>query len=343
MNKTTPVPITAGTEAREYCFKPLLSEDNNKLVLLWGHTNEDNKSTLRMKQLDSIANSNTEQGIEIYTLKQGEDLMYFEQVESGIYKYVIETPTGCNIVYINNLGEELKSSTVSTDSIPVPISKSPYYQSLLPDCCEFWYNYNQETLTMNDLCFKKVFSIPLVIKTKRGYVYAWLSRDDYLHVNYYDGKTVSELVSCYFPVEYLIGSQIDADLIVIGGYSCEDDTLKLNYYRVPIEMDPKTSIEKIDAQYWRSNDYHGKYFTIAPLRKGFMLLAEGPESPIMIQRFTHLGTWLYPLRRPIKGCGHSWSPVMSGDMLYFEQVKDCQIWACQLNIDEIPEISNMSL
>ena len=85
-----------------------------------------------------------------------------------------------------------------------------------------------------------------------------------------------------------------------------------------------------------------------------MLLADGPsETAIRGQRFTHLGSWLYPMLKFDNSDVPTWSPNMAaksdeGIVVYIKDYTDTdnphsEIWGSWINVGAIPELESLSI
>lgn len=386
------IKMSKSDNPEDYCFKPMLVTDDDRVMLMWGQYEKSTDTfTLRMKHFSSKATyinapesvligtavdiygpatcigyysrTSTNVGLRekhilstlkdddfidnaeeiiICELAKTDELLFVESAGKGLYRYWLETATGYKSVVIDDQGKIGGDHTFENNDLPVKSITNVKPVHVKKDTVDprVTYNYNTKTVTIINNRVEheidNVFTIPLTIKVQNGLIISWLTCTDKLIVEYYNAEsnTFSSFPNQSFAVEYLIGAQVDDDLIVIGGYSKSEEVLKLNYYRFREE-----GIEKVDAHFWRSEDYKGKYFDIAPLNKGFMLISEGPKDPVMVQRFTHLGTWLYPLKA-IDDMP-SYSPTMNGQ--YITYLRDGQVWLRKIYVDKIPEIASLEL
>jgi len=330
-----PFLISERQDSDEWCFKPLIAKNNNKTIVTWCYRS-DKGSFLMMKSMENASNPE----ITTTRLEEDDEPMFLHFNTDTTFTICIETKNGYKYLNVNEIGEILSMQEYIGSDIPI----LPQYQisTTVLSNYEFLYNYKLETcrLLKDNECiftFKNVSSIPVIIYINNGFLVSYLNRNSQQFVNYYSIGT-SENISLAIEeliVEYLVGCQIDSTTCVLGGYSIKENTLKLNYYRIT-----DNTLLKIDSYYWRSTDNKIHGLSLSPLNKGFLLLSESVGQPIKIQRFTHLGTWLYP-PRSFDNSLDSWGATISNDFICY--LKDGEVWGHTLITSDIPEIDHLRL
>lgn len=338
----------------DYCFNPLTCPTDNGHLVVWGY-GVDTEPTLWGSV---FVNKKLIKKVEIGLLKQTDNILYFRKFSNELYVVAIETINGTNLYFFNENIE-----TVITQQL----SKKFYYELLHlyqkdNDIYLFNYDYNEQTLYLsvvkNDKiwdeaqiiqCYTNVCSLPTIQIFTNKFVIGWINDDDTLKIissNLTIDLLPAELEMDNYNVDYLCSAKADKDLIVFGGYNNESNKFRLDFYRIT-----DSSFTFICSKYRKSDEYTNLSFSLESLHKGFVILADGPKNKgVYIQRFTHIGSWLYPLMNVCKSNEECWSPSLSENInstliVYVKHYDEgfsniCGRW---IETGPIPELDNLSL
>lgn len=205
------------------------------------------------------------------------------------------------------------------------------------------YTFEQVNKTVNldgECIIDYAYECPEMIHTATGNtVLYWLDSEDSLHI-YCNDYT---LTIDNFNVKYLVGCSVDKvdGTFVIAGL-VDRSTLRMEFFSI---TDDKT-VNFVCSRFYKSQELaECSEITLYSLTtKGFMLVAsDTTDSIVMCQRFTHLGSWLYPLVTVDNN--YSWNPtVASNDSeCMITYLNDDTVVASFIKIDNIPELDNLHI
>lgn len=343
---TDSFPISAN--AGECCFNPLVCSTPQGHIVVWG-CGGDTSNALYARIVTKNASYDP---VKIGSITNTDHLLFLRNYEKA-YILAVEGSTGTTVYFLDD-----NASVMSTHN---------YRNSdVLVHCCPelgtdntilFTFSYKHHNLYITSVpnsdwnengtvhsTFKNVWDLPQVFTNGSRFTAGWLNGKHELQVinsNITEKQGQVTTLSPY-EIDYIMSTTVDNDTVVYGGYNNATSELRLDFFST---IDGK----HMCSRFWKSKEYKGLCFTMEPLNNGFMLLGEGEnETTIFGQRFTHLGSWLYPLRDLFESEEPSWSPALSrGDRTLLVYVKEfkafSEVWGTWLNVGEIPELNDLSL
>ena len=328
----------------DYCYSPLVCATDQGHLVVWAYGVESkNGSTLWVRTFRG--KETTMAAVEVSTLADNDHILFLRRFNKDLYLLAVETTNGTNmyfldenaVVHDNQLyknmdtlihchesGEHIVLFTYNNDKSVLNIGTVQFPQ-------EDW----SKDYTLHDT-FADVYGIPQVFTKGDQYIAGWLTRTDKLYVVANGHMTTLKS----YDVDYLMAAEVDKDTIVYSGYDSQNQTLRLDFFRF--------DGTHICSRYWKSTEYKGLYPNLVTLNRGFMLLADAPDHSVCGQRFTHLGSWLYPMHE-LTPNEQTWSPVLARGaehtlLVYIRDYTDhSQVWGKWLDVGEIPELDNLSL
>jgi hypothetical protein len=202
------------------------------------------------------------------------------------------------------------------------------------------HQYNEDNVIQNTYILD-VDSCPQILVEDNRIVIGYINNDQSLVVSYLELDNLEEgfnrnLYINNYDIDYLCMCRYDNNKIVFGGLNSRSNIIRLDM----VDINTDTIVSK----YIKSNEYKGLEIQFNRLGdKGFMITADcEKQENIFIQRFTHIGSWLYSMTR-ISDNGTLWSPSFSSDnhslIVY---IKDYDSHSCVegkwVQIGEIPEL-----
>lgn len=334
-----------------FCFNCLTCATKDSHIVAWMEDDGSDKSNIYSKVISE--NSINQTINNLGTTGEDNYLLFLRPYcrMSDLYALAIENSKGTVIYLLNNKGEKIDEKEIFTQEILIACFNNTDHMVL------FLYNYDTSRLivrTISSDCsiidrhsYDKLHTIPNVIVLDNfRYMLAWIDRDDnicYSMNNIYSNELNKVRKIPNFSVQYLFGGQIDKNTIVYGGYDQIKKTLHLHY----IDFD-NLNFSLVRSFHWKSDDYFGKSIYLSPLDKGFLIMTDDPFNNVCYQRFTHIGSWLYPLIE-IKSeqhcCDPSSSSSQTSTLLVYTKDFDnsTHIYGKWLNIGKIPEIDDIVL
>lgn len=345
----TPFPISHNTT--QLCFTPLTCATDLGHLVAWGFGTENGATDVMVKVC-----SNTVLGVinKIATIEHCDSLLFLRRFNTDSYMLAVENETGSLVYILDSNGRLLKTLEFS--------------EWIVCYCCQsgeqltvFGYNYNENRL---DICavnpddttdyellntYTTVYGFPEIFITGNYFIAGWITADDELQIIHDSIQNISqepfEVTIDNFNVDYLIATQVSATLFAFGGYNQRTEVLRFDYVRAD-----DSHCELLCSKYWKTNDYKKLTFKCAALDNGFMLLADGPgQESVLAQRFTHLGTFLYPLVKLTSDELPTWDANLSQGtestlVVYLKDYGDhSEVWGKWLNVGTLPEIEHMCI
>jgi len=343
-----------------FCFNPLTCPTPEGHIVVWCNSTDDEfeesflwASVYKKSELDKK--------VKIGNLKYNDNMLFFLKFSDELYVISVETENGTNLYFIN---DELDLT------ITQHLSNKLYYEIIncwKNDETVYLLNYNFEEQVLylcsisdgttwdngkvvqyyNDIC-----TIPYVHVFKDKLIIGWTDENNTLKVLgvNLNGKTLPvQLEIDDYNVNYVCSAIADDNLVVFGGCDGRTNTLRLDFFR-----STDTEFSHVASKYWKSDEYKGLSFTMTSLNRGFMLLADGPEQKgVYAQRFTHIGSWLYPLTNILEPTNSCWSPSLSHStdttlLVYVKDYSDTDepfssIWGKYVKVGNIPELDDFTL
>lgn len=333
------------------CFNCLTCATKDNHIVVWMEDDGSDKLKICSKVINKNSTDQTTNKLGI--IDQDNYLLFLRPYckLKDIYALAIENSKGTVIYLLNNKGEKIDEKELFMQEILIACFHNTDNMIL------FLYNYETSRLivrTMSDDCsiidahyYDNLYTIPHVIVLDNfSYMLAWIDRDDnicYSMNDVYNDKLNKIRKIPNFSVQYLIGGKIDKNTVVYGGYDQINKTLHLHY----IDFD-NSSFYLVRSFHWKSNDYSFKSIYFSELEKGFLIMTDDSDNNVCYQRFTHIGSWLYPLIE-IKSKEHCWAPQSSSSqastlLVYTKDFHDStHVYGKWLNIGKIPEIDDIVL
>ncbi|KKL91309.1 hypothetical protein LCGC14_1895970 [marine sediment metagenome] len=334
----------------DFCFQPLTCATSKGHLVVWGTGIDANQSVW----VRSFIGRKASCAIKISTINEKDNIIFFRRFHRELCVLAIETNDGYKLYFLNDNGDVCDSQIYTTKDILVHC-----YQNN-QDTIIFVYNHDNNTMSVQTVFVDKswdnaqtthhydnVYGIPHVfIFEDDNYTAGWITCDDKLTVVsncVYSKDIATETIVASYDIDYLIAACLCPDLVVYGGYYTRNKVLRLDYFRV-------SDLKLVCSRYWKSDEYKDMSFSMASLNRGFMLLADGP-SPTQAcgQRFTHLGSWLYPMMSFDSSDIPTWSPDLAQGneetlLVYIKYHEDySEVWGKWLDIGIIPELENLTL
>nr|QBK87183.1 MAG: hypothetical protein LCMAC201_00850 [Marseillevirus LCMAC201] len=361
------------TTEPSFCYQPFTCATYKGHLVVWS-----DDQTLWVK---SFIGRTGNYAAEISTMDESDNIIFFHRFSKEEYIVAVETVCGYNLYFLNDNGNLCNQHSYTTNDTLVYCYQNDQSTIL------FIHNFDDNTMLVQTIpkesqaCwnngitthfYKNVYGIPKVFVFENdNYTAGWITYDDQLTVvtncvyNTLDASLRSAKVPKptsgskpassaspagaqphitidSYDVDYLSAACLGPDLIVYGGYDTPTNVLRLDYFCV-------NNFELLCSRYWKSDEYKGSSFSMASLLRGFMLLADGPDTQIRGQRFTHLGSWLYPMMDLDSGSTFTWSPDLAqgNEETLLVYIKDygehSEIWGKWLDISDIPELENLTL
>ena len=333
-----------------YCFDPLVCSTDSGHLVAWVFAYPKYYS-LYVRSYQETEQESTNLG----TISKKDQPLFLKRFSHEKYLLAIETETGeIRLLFLNPQGKLVEEKTVKINGGLLHC----YHNENRNDLVLFIYNYKSETFEIhigedwNTTAIthtqENVFSIPIVIPlAKDNYIIAWVTKDDELSVTVDNTHnpfiTTKTIVIKNFNVDYLLGSRIDDNVAVFGG--SDSGTVKFYYFSITPHL------TSICNRFWKSEDYKNMAFTLAGLDRGFFLFAEdkAKNAKVHMQRFTHLGTFLYPLIK-VDSCDECTEipSLAQGNpstlLVYLKYYKaHSQVWGKWLNVRRISEIEQLKI
>lgn len=347
MTETT---FSISTNKDEYCYDPMVCATNKGHLVVWAHSVETEQSTLWACTFDGRKPANA---VKICVLEDQESILFLRRFSKNTFVLAVETLRGTTVYFMDENANVTDTQMYnSTDMVAY--------------CCPtdegvvlFTYNHEDSTMVVSRAnaqdwntdqvvmyTYRDVCGIPHVFVDGLYYIAGWITTNDTLCVasgtitTGGDGQ-ITTLEP--YDVDYLIAAVSDTNTVVYGGYDNNTNTIRLDFFRI-------SDGEHIYSRYWKSNEYTGLQFSMASLNRGFMLLADGSKCDhVCGQRFTHIGSWLYPMRQLESSDEPNWSPSLARGaketlLVYINDYDDySQVWGKWLNVGDIPELEDITL
>ena len=337
--------ISANEE--EYCFNPLVCSTDSGHLVVWAFGVDSKESTL----VACSFRENVNQGLTyLGTIGEKDQLLFLKHFSCEKYVLAIETEIGdTKLLFVNEHGTLVEEKTIKVNGELLYCYRSDYNVTL------FIYNYKQDSFEIHigedwdstniTTCINNVYGIPIVVPfAKDIYIAAWVTRDDELMIASGNIHGIPKTMTMKnFNVDYLLGSRVDENIAVFGG-SCSRSGIVTFYYFVAAPL------RSICNRVWESEDYKDKAIILTGLDRGFFLFAEDKTNVhVRMQRFTHIGTWLYPLLEMDSDDKCTWSPNLAQGnpstlLVYIKNYEEySQVWGKWLNIRRISEIEQLKI
>lgn len=334
----------------EYCYDPIVCATNNGHMVTWAYGVDIDQSTLWAQVFNG---RKAAKPVKLMSLNDQETVLFLRRFDQHTFALAVETLKGTTIYLLDEYANITDTQMYNSTDMLV------YCYPTDEGVVLFTYNHEKNTLVVGRVdprdwnkgytvmhTYNGVCSIPYVFIQDLYYIAGWITSNNALYVANgtvsIGGDGQSTTLDKY-NVNYLIATVSDNNTVVYGGYSSNDKTLRLDFFNI-------SEGKYITSKYWKSNEYSSLQFSMASLNRGFMLLADGAECEhVCGQRFTHIGSWLYPTMQLEDGNEPTWSPSLARSsqetlLVYISDYDDhSQVWGKWLPVSDIQEIENLSL
>jgi len=326
----------------DFCHSPITCATRTGHLVAWVSGVDSDSILLASAYTDKKSGPT----VEVCKLADTDSILFLRHLYENMYVLAIETENGTNVYILDEHAAVHASHVYNNTDLLVHCHATETTITL------FTYNHTDDTMSVGSIpeywnseeytLHKKyagVGGVPQVFVKGDQYLAGWVTDSDELQVVTSNNSMVT-LES--YDVDYLMGAEVDEDLVVFCGYNHLNNVLRLDFFNF--------DGEHLTSRYWKSKEYKNKHFSLATLKRGFMLLADGPNDiRVCGQRFTHLGSWLYPMLNFVDAEEPTWSPALScGEdqtlLVYIRDYDDhSEVWGKWLDIGLIPELDQLTL
>lgn len=297
-------PFQISTNDKEFCYKPLVCATDRGYLVVWAHGVEQ-QSIAWLQRFEN--NQAVGKPTSLGALDEDDRLSFFKKHGDDEYVLLIEKLGSFTAIFFDGSGEVVRQRTVETEEVLVDCYSDNGRDVL------FLYDYSRSVFSVgiaNDIndwddlkianIYYDVWGIPIVFNMdKSNYAAAWITHSNNLSFvtnNLHYDLLRHTTIEKDYNVDYLVGTKIADDWIVLGGAVVDSRRRPTYIVRFDYCQVAGGVLKNIVKKQVVSEDYYKSTIGMVGNNAGLLLYTDSAnEDQVSLQQFTKWATYLYPL------------------------------------------------